>query len=157
MTREPADRLPTGRLAAVLAVCLLLAGCASTGALDAARVAEQQQDYDLAVAEYLKAARANPDDRTFKTAAELRGDLKRLKRSDRGDRLSQNDHSEPTPARSAPSVASVPPSSSSDAALAVGLARRHPIAIGSLGLIAVAAAALSTNLRRVVDLDVVAL
>ena len=69
MTREPADRLPTGRLAALLGVCLLLAGCASSsGALHAAQVAEQQQDYDLAVAEYMKAVRARPDDRGLRLA-----------------------------------------------------------------------------------------
>ncbi|HUU33786.1 MAG TPA: secretin N-terminal domain-containing protein [Vicinamibacterales bacterium] len=42
--------------------------CASTSALGQARLAEQQQDYDLAVAEYTKAARAKPDDRGVRLA-----------------------------------------------------------------------------------------
>ncbi len=68
MTREPADRLPSRRLAGPVAACLLLAACASSGALNAARIAEQQQDYDMAVAEYTKAARDRPDDRTIQLA-----------------------------------------------------------------------------------------
>lgn len=66
MTRKPADpRFPV-RLLAALAVALSLAACATSGALRQARIAEQQQDYDLAVAEYTKAARARPDDRTVR-------------------------------------------------------------------------------------------
>jgi general secretion pathway protein D len=64
----PADRRPTRRLAGALAACLLAGACASAGALSAARVAEQAQDYDLAVAEYVKAARERPDDRGIRLA-----------------------------------------------------------------------------------------
>jgi general secretion pathway protein D len=64
----PADRRPTRRLAGALVACLLVGACASAGALSAARVAEQNQDYDLAVAEYVKAARERPDDRSIRLA-----------------------------------------------------------------------------------------
>ena len=68
MTREPADRLPARSLAVLLAACLLAGACATVGALSAARTAEQNQDYDLAVAEYIKAARERPDDRGIRLA-----------------------------------------------------------------------------------------
>ncbi|MGE0359758.1 MAG: secretin N-terminal domain-containing protein [Vicinamibacterales bacterium] len=68
MSREPARRLPARRLAGLLAVSLLAGSCASSGAVGNARLAEQQQDYDLAVAEYMKALRARPDDRTVRLA-----------------------------------------------------------------------------------------
>ena len=68
MTREPADRLSARPLAVVLAACLLAGACATSGALSAARVAEQNQDYDLAVVEYMKAARDRPDDRAIRLA-----------------------------------------------------------------------------------------
>ncbi len=68
MTREPADRLPARPLAVLLAACLLAGACATAGALSAARTAEQNQDYDLAVAEYIKAARERPDDRGIRLA-----------------------------------------------------------------------------------------
>ncbi len=55
-------------LAATLVFGLLTAACASTSSLNQARAAEQQQDYDLAVAEYTKAARARPDDRAVRLA-----------------------------------------------------------------------------------------
>jgi general secretion pathway protein D len=46
---------------------LALGACASGGGnLRQARLAEQAQDYDLAVAEYTKAARSRPDDRTIR-------------------------------------------------------------------------------------------
>jgi len=47
---------------AALAVCLLAAGCASSGALRRAHEAERAQDYDRAVVEYNKALRLHPDD-----------------------------------------------------------------------------------------------
>lgn len=52
--------------AACLAAAALLGACASTGAMQNARLAEQRQDYDLAVAEWTKAARQRPDDRTVR-------------------------------------------------------------------------------------------
>ena len=56
------------RIAGVLVAGLLMVSCASTNALNLARAAEQQQDYDLAVAEYTKAARARPTDRGVRLA-----------------------------------------------------------------------------------------
>ncbi len=56
------------RLAGAALAALLAGACASTSALSNARVAERQQDYDLAVAEYTKAARAKPNDRTVRLA-----------------------------------------------------------------------------------------
>jgi hypothetical protein len=73
-------------------------------------------------------------DLRYQTAAELRGDLKRLKRGD---------HSDPAPASSMPAVAVAPLPSSSDAALAIGLARRHPMVLVGLALVTVAAAAIT--------------
>jgi len=61
-------RLASLRLASALLAGLLAASCASTSALSQARTAEQQQDYDLAVAEYTKAARARPNDRAVRLA-----------------------------------------------------------------------------------------
>ncbi|MFN7979406.1 MAG: hypothetical protein U0P30_14815 [Vicinamibacterales bacterium] len=52
--------------AAGLVAATLLGACASTGAMQNARLAEQRQDYDLAVAEWTKAARQHPDDRTVR-------------------------------------------------------------------------------------------
>ena len=54
--------------AGALLAGLLMVSCASTSALSQARTAEQQQDYDLAVAEYTKAARARPNDRSVRLA-----------------------------------------------------------------------------------------
>jgi general secretion pathway protein D len=86
MTGEPPDRLPVRRLGGALAACLLAAACASSGALNAARIAEQQQDYDLAVAEYMKAVRAKPDDRAVRLAldrAKLRASQEHVNRARR--------------------------------------------------------------------------
>lgn len=47
-------------------VAATLAACATGNAQQTARLAEQRQDYDLAVAEWTKAARAHPDDRTIR-------------------------------------------------------------------------------------------
>ncbi len=63
-----ASRRRHDRLAAAVLAALLATACASTSALTHARAAEQQQDYDLAVAEYTKAARAKPSDRSVRLA-----------------------------------------------------------------------------------------
>ncbi|HEV3217909.1 MAG TPA: secretin N-terminal domain-containing protein [Vicinamibacterales bacterium] len=49
------------RLIAATALCLTVAGCATTGALRSARSAETQQDYDRAVVEYSRALKLDPD------------------------------------------------------------------------------------------------
>ena len=60
-------RLSPVRAAGLWLFVLALGACASGGNnLRLARIAEQQQDYDLAVAEYTKAARSHPDDRTIR-------------------------------------------------------------------------------------------
>jgi general secretion pathway protein D len=56
--------------AALLALCLFTAGCAASGALHRASDAEHQQDYDLAVVEYAKALRLNPEDANTRAALE---------------------------------------------------------------------------------------
>ena len=55
-------------LAALLSVCMLAAGCASSGVLRRAREAERAQDYDRAVVEYNKALRLHPGDMTTRLA-----------------------------------------------------------------------------------------
>jgi general secretion pathway protein D len=57
------DLRPAWRLAAVGALCLLAGACATSSALHAGVAAEERQDYDLAVVEYTKALRQNPDDK----------------------------------------------------------------------------------------------
>ncbi len=52
--------------AACLVAAATLPACATSGAMQNARLAEQRQDYDLAVAEWTKAARQRPDDRTVR-------------------------------------------------------------------------------------------
>ncbi len=59
-----------GIAAVWLAVCLLGAGCAASGALRRGTDAEHRQDYDLAVVEYAKALRLRPDDGNTRAALE---------------------------------------------------------------------------------------
>src|SRR4051812_6408418 len=54
----------------LLALCLLGASCASSGAMRRGRDAEIGQDYDRAVAEYTKAAHLKPHDIGARTALE---------------------------------------------------------------------------------------
>src|SRR5215510_3674876 len=61
---------PRRALAALLAVCALATGCASSGAMRRAHEAERAQDYDRAVVEYTKALRRRPDDMTARLALE---------------------------------------------------------------------------------------
>jgi general secretion pathway protein D len=61
----------SARLAAAAIVIGLAVSCASgSGSLKVARNAEMSQNYDLAVAEYTKLLRANPDSREFKQGLE---------------------------------------------------------------------------------------
>ncbi len=78
-----------------LAASLLLTGCgAATTTIRAGEQAERAQDYDLAVVEYTKAVRANPDDRTARLAL----DRARIRASQehyfRGRRLSASERHE---------------------------------------------------------------
>jgi general secretion pathway protein D len=71
---------------AVVAVCA--AGCATSHALENARLAEQARDYDRAVLEYGKALKEHPDDRTIRLQldrAKLRASQEHFQR---GRRLS---------------------------------------------------------------------
>ncbi len=52
----------------MLLVLVLAAGCATTSALRSGQRAERAHDYDLAVVEYTKAVRANPNDRNARAA-----------------------------------------------------------------------------------------
>jgi general secretion pathway protein D len=57
-------------LAALLALSLLAAGCATSGAMHRGDDAERRQDYDLAVVEYSKALRQSPDNASTRVALE---------------------------------------------------------------------------------------
>jgi len=64
MVHVPSNSLARpARAALLLAVALTLTSCASTGSLRAARGAEGTQNYDVAVAEYTKLLRDNPNNR----------------------------------------------------------------------------------------------
>jgi general secretion pathway protein D len=54
----------------LLVLCLLAGGCAASSAFHRADQAEQRQDYDMAVVEYAKALRLNPEDRNTRGALE---------------------------------------------------------------------------------------
>jgi hypothetical protein len=71
----------------------------------------------------------------YQSAADLRGDLKRLRRRDQQGGAVTSSAARPATA--------APPPSSSDAALAVGLARRHPMAIAGAALAAAGVAAIA--------------
>jgi general secretion pathway protein D len=55
---------------AVLVAALGLVGCATSGAVNSARLAEQQQDYDRAVVEYTRALKEKPNDKNIRYALE---------------------------------------------------------------------------------------
>src|SRR5439155_1633144 len=84
---HPVPELRRRGVTATLALCLLAAGCASSGALRRGRDAEQRRDYDVAVVEYTKAVHLHPDD----TSARLALDRAKLRASQdhfaRGRRL----------------------------------------------------------------------
>src|SRR5437773_2723617 len=65
---HPVPDLRRRGVTATLALCLLAAGCASSGALRRGRDAEQRRDYDVAVVEYTKAVRLHPDDANARLA-----------------------------------------------------------------------------------------
>jgi tetratricopeptide (TPR) repeat protein len=75
-------------------MALALGGCATASPFRAGERAEHAQDYDRAVVEYTKAARANPDDRNTRLALERA----RLRASQehyfRGRRLAAEEHPE---------------------------------------------------------------
>jgi general secretion pathway protein D len=56
--------------AALLGLCVLVAGCAASSALRRGQAAERRQDYDLAVVEYTKVVRMHPDDTGARGALE---------------------------------------------------------------------------------------
>jgi len=55
------SRQKPARFLAVLTIITTLAGCATTGILREARLAEERQDYDHAVVEYTRAVQLDPD------------------------------------------------------------------------------------------------
>jgi hypothetical protein len=94
---------------------------------------ERRADLPEKLNEIVLKALEKDRDLRYQSAAELRGDLRRLKRRDQNDATSS---------RAMASVATPPPSSS-DAALAIGLARRHPLALASLAVLALVAAGIA--------------
>jgi general secretion pathway protein D len=80
--------------ASALAAIALVSACATASAYRSGQRAERLQDYDVAVVEYTKAARAHPDDRTVRAAL----DRVRLRASQehfqRGRRLASSERYE---------------------------------------------------------------
>src|SRR5687768_6100768 len=71
MVPVPANALARFLLAALaVPLVLSLASCASTGSMKAARGAEDTQNYDVAVAEYDKLLRENPNNKTARAGLE---------------------------------------------------------------------------------------
>src|SRR6516225_7771805 len=64
------DRRPAARATRVVLLCLVTGGCAASSALHHAHGAERRQDYDMAVVEYTKALRLNPDDTEARVSLE---------------------------------------------------------------------------------------
>jgi general secretion pathway protein D len=64
------DRFPGWRVATAVGLCLLSAACATSNALRNGVAAERRQEYDLAVVEYTKALRENPDSVDARAALE---------------------------------------------------------------------------------------
>jgi general secretion pathway protein D len=65
-----ADLFRSWLAAAALATAVIAAGCATSSAYRLGERAERAQDFDRAVVEYTKAARAHPDDQTTRLALE---------------------------------------------------------------------------------------
>jgi general secretion pathway protein D len=85
----------TSRFVLIGALTLVMAGCATSGAMRAGQAAEQLDEYDRAIIEYTKVLRAHPDDRNARRAlerAKLRSSLDHFGRGRRlanGGRLEQ--------------------------------------------------------------------
>jgi general secretion pathway protein D len=78
--------LATSWLVPLLLLTVAAAGCATTAPLRAGTVAEQAQNYDLAVVEYTKAVQSDPDSREARQAlerAKLRASLEHFSRGRR--------------------------------------------------------------------------
>ena len=95
--------------------------------------ASLRSDLPPALDSIVRKALEKDRDLRYQSAADLRADLKRLRREESGGLSSK-----PTAAASSPS-----PPSGSDTAIAVGLARRHPAAIASVVMAVLAAAAVA--------------
>ena len=63
-----ASRIRPGRAMTLAFACVVAAGCAASGALRRGETAERRQDYDLAVVEFTKAVRLNPNDAGIRVA-----------------------------------------------------------------------------------------
>ena len=85
-TTSPSTALRASRLAALLALTIALAACATTGTFRSGQLAEQAQDYDRAVAEYSAALKKHPNDRNVQLSlqrAKLRAAQDHLARARR--------------------------------------------------------------------------
>jgi len=88
------DRVHVAWGLALVALVLLVSGCASSSALSRGRSAEQQQDYDRAVLEYTEALRLRPDDVDARTAlnrSKLRAAAEHFQRARRLAGLGQHE------------------------------------------------------------------
>lgn len=71
MVASPSNTIArSSRLALTALVAIMLVSCASSGSIRTARNAETQQNYDIAVAEYTKLLRANPNNREARQGLE---------------------------------------------------------------------------------------
>jgi tetratricopeptide (TPR) repeat protein len=75
------------RFIGALLLAALLSGCATSGALHSAQLADQAQDYDRAVVEYTRALRESPDNRDIKLALDRAKQRASLDHYNRGRRL----------------------------------------------------------------------
>ena len=77
----------SNRFIGVLLLAAGLSGCATSGALHSAQLADQNQDYDRAVIEYTRALREAPDNRDIKLALDRAKQRASLEHYNRGRRL----------------------------------------------------------------------
>jgi general secretion pathway protein D len=91
MSSMPTRLAADGRAAVALLLAALLSGCASSSAMRIGHQAELAQDYDRAVAEYMKVVRADPTNRDARLALDRARLRAAQEHSNRGRRLAALD------------------------------------------------------------------